>query len=96
MIKKISIAIDAMGGDNSPDKTVEGISLFIKKNQSKDDFFLNLYGDKNKIAEKIDFFYKNPKITVQMGIKARNTIEEKGSWEKMTENIIEFCKVNKN
>ncbi len=52
--------------------------------------------DKNKIAEKIDFFYKNPKITLQMGIKARNTIEEKGSWEKMTENIIEFCKVNKN
>ena len=31
MIKKISIAIDAMGGDNSPDKTVEGISFFIKK-----------------------------------------------------------------
>ena len=53
MIKKISIAIDAMGGDNSPDKTVEGISFFIKKNQSRDDFFLNLYGDKNKIAEKI-------------------------------------------
>ena len=31
-----------------------------------------------------------------MGIKARKTIEEKGSWEKMTNNIVEFCKVNKN
>ena len=27
MSKKISIAIDAMGGDNSPDKTVEGIKI---------------------------------------------------------------------
>ena len=25
MSKKISIAIDAMGGDNAPDKTIEGI-----------------------------------------------------------------------
>ena len=29
MSKKISIAIDAMGGDNSPDKTIQGISFFI-------------------------------------------------------------------
>jgi fatty acid/phospholipid biosynthesis enzyme len=31
MKKKITIAIDAMGGDNSPDKTIEGISIFLKK-----------------------------------------------------------------
>ena len=31
MTKKISIAIDAMGGDNSPFKTIEGVNLFIKK-----------------------------------------------------------------
>ncbi len=31
MLKKISIAIDAMGGDNSPDKTIDGINLFLKK-----------------------------------------------------------------
>ena len=35
MSKKISIAIDAMGGDNSPDKTMEGIKLFIDKNKNK-------------------------------------------------------------
>ena len=30
-MKKISIAIDAMGGENSPYKNIEGISLFIKE-----------------------------------------------------------------
>ena len=45
MSKKISIAIDAMGGDNSPDKTIEGVKLFIEKNNLKDDFILNIsYG----------------------------------------------------
>ena len=39
MNKKISIAIDAMGGENSPKKTIEGVDLFIKKNILKDDFF---------------------------------------------------------
>ena len=32
MIKKITIAIDAMGGENSPTKTIEGINKFVKKN----------------------------------------------------------------
>jgi Fatty acid/phospholipid biosynthesis enzyme len=27
------IAIDAMGGDNSPDKIIEGISLFLKEDK---------------------------------------------------------------
>ena len=27
------IAIDAMGGDNSPDKVIEGISLFLKEDK---------------------------------------------------------------
>ena len=35
MTRKISIAIDAMGGDNSPDKTIEGVSFFIKKIRKK-------------------------------------------------------------
>ena len=48
MSKKISIAIDAMGGDNSPDKTIEGISFFLKKNYSKDDFILNIFGKKRR------------------------------------------------
>ena len=35
MPQKISIAIDAMGGDNSPDKTIEGIKIFLDKNKKK-------------------------------------------------------------
>ena len=51
MSKKISIAIDAMGGDNSPDKTIEGIKLFLDKNKSKDDFILNVFGKETIIRE---------------------------------------------
>ena len=42
MNKKITIAIDAMGGENSPDKIIKAVSLFIKKYISKDDYVLNL------------------------------------------------------
>ena len=52
MLKKISIAIDAMGGDNSPDKTIEGIKIFLDKN-TKDDFILNIFGKELQIKEKI-------------------------------------------
>ena len=53
MKKKISIAIDAMGGDNSPDKVIEGISIFIKKNRLKNDFVLNIFGQEKVINETI-------------------------------------------
>ena len=53
MTKKISIAIDAMGGDNSPDKTIAGIKFFLEKNSSKNDFILNIFGQENKINEKL-------------------------------------------
>ena len=54
MKKQITIAIDAMGGDNSPDKTINGVSLFLKKYYKKKDFFLKLYGDKDKIQDKLN------------------------------------------
>jgi phosphate acyltransferase len=53
MTKKITIAIDAMGGDNSPDKTIEGVLFFLKKNSKNNDFLLNLFGDEEKIKNKI-------------------------------------------
>ena len=59
MIKKITIAIDAMGGDNSPDKTVEGVSFFLKKNKTNNDFLLNLFGDEQKIKEKLEKYKIN-------------------------------------
>ena len=56
MSKKISIAIDAMGGDNSPDKTIEGIKLFLDKNKNNNDYILNIFGKQNIINEKIKRF----------------------------------------
>ena len=54
MSKKISIAIDAMGGDNSPDKTIEGIKLFLDKNKKNDDFILNIFGKEKELEEKLN------------------------------------------
>ena len=53
MSKIITIAIDAMGGDNSPDKTIQGVGIFLKNNKTNKDFLLNLFGDQNKIKEKL-------------------------------------------
>ena len=33
MKDKITIAIDAMGGENSPDKNIHGLSLFLQNNK---------------------------------------------------------------
>ena len=54
MSKKISIAIDAMGGDNSPTKVIDAVILFINNNKNKDDFILNLFGDEKLLTEKIN------------------------------------------
>ena len=56
MSNRISIAIDAMGGDNSPDKTIEGIKFFIDKNKANNDFILNLFGKEEILKEKIKKF----------------------------------------
>ena len=58
MPKKINIAIDAMGGDNSPKKTIEGVKFFLEKNHKNNDFILNLYGSEKEINAEI----KNHKI----------------------------------
>ena len=44
MSKKISTASDSMGVYNSPDKNIERISFFIKKNKSENDLIRNLFG----------------------------------------------------
>ena len=48
MTKPIIIAVDAMGGDNSPKKIIDGIELHRSKNKN---VFYKLFGDKNKIEE---------------------------------------------
>ena len=51
MQDKVKIAIDAMGGDNSPDKVLGGIEISLKEN--KENFFY-LYGNKKLLEEKIN------------------------------------------
>jgi len=50
MSEKIKIAIDAMGGENSPKKIIEGIEISLKKNT---DNFFYLYGKKDSLEREI-------------------------------------------
>ncbi len=58
MKKPIVIAVDAMGGDNSPNKVIDGIELYQKKNKN---IFYKLFGNKFLISESL----KNKKIDNQ-------------------------------
>ena len=53
MPKIISIAIDAMGEDHSPDKTIKGVQIFLEQNKSNEDFILNIFGKANEINAKL-------------------------------------------
>jgi len=48
MSKKIKIAVDAMGGDNSPKKIIEGINHHFKNNKNT---FYQIFGDKGQIEK---------------------------------------------
>ena len=70
-----TIAIDAMGGENSPDKIIEGLGLFLKENNK---FFFNLYGLENQIIKSL----KKYNLTNSKNIKifnCANTIQDKNS-----------------
>ena len=62
MEKKICIAIDAMGGENSPFKNIKGINLFYNKNKNKNDFLFNIFGDREKISNEIKKYSLPPEI----------------------------------
>ena len=51
MSEKIKIAVDAMGGDGSPKKIIDGI---IYNHQSNKNIFYKIFGDKNKIFSLIE------------------------------------------
>ena len=61
MNKAIKIAVDAMGGDGSPRKTIEGIIHHYKNNK---DTFYQIFGDQNKITNIIN--NKLPKNTFEL------------------------------
>ena len=50
MSNKVKISIDAMGGENSPNKIIDGIEISLKSNQ---DNFFYLFGQKNLLEKKI-------------------------------------------
>ena len=50
MSKSVIIAVDAMGGDNSPNKIIAGISQYLKKNTN---VYFRIFGMKNSINEEI-------------------------------------------
>ena len=54
MNKIIKIAVDAMGGDNSPKKIIEGIIHHFQKNKNT---FYQIFGDKDKILNHISTFH---------------------------------------
>ena len=56
MNNKVIIAVDAMGGENSPSKIIDGIGLSLK--ESKENFF-KLYGNKDQLNLLVN---KKPKI----------------------------------
>jgi phosphate acyltransferase len=50
MSNKVNIAIDAMGGENSPKKIIDGINIYLEKNK---DCFFYLYGKSSIIKKTI-------------------------------------------
>ena len=84
MLDKVKISIDVMGGDNSPDKTLEGINLFIKRNQNINDYVFYLFGDETIINQKLSNFkylknnYKifDTKIVVTDDLSAISSIKK--------------------
>ena len=47
MTSMIKIAVDAMGGDNSPEKIIKGI---IHHHKNNSDVFYKIFGNKDKIT----------------------------------------------
>ena len=84
MLDKVKISIDVMGGDNSPDKTLEGLNLFIKRNQNISDYIFYLFGDEIIINQKLGNYkylknnYKifDTKIVVSNELSAISSIKK--------------------
>ena len=65
MKKKITIAIDAMGGENAPKKNIEGLKIFLDKNSKNNDFIIHLFGNEQIINKEISKL-KIPKEVVEV------------------------------
>ena len=72
MKDKITIAIDAMGGENSPKKILSGIEISLKL--SKEIFFY-LYGDEKILVESFKEMIVNKDLRDSFGRKGRTHVE---------------------
>ena len=103
MEEKVKISIDLMGGDNSPDKTLLGIDLFVKRNKNKNDYFFYLFGDENIVRKKISklkYLKSNYKL-VDTKIVVSNDLSplaalKKGKGSSMWESIHSQISLNAN
>ena len=77
MNKKITIAIDAMGGDDAPKKNIEGLDIFLKRNSYKDDFSIHLFGDEDIL--KRELVKKNIKSNLIKIIHTNGIVSDKES-----------------
>tara|TARA_Y100001970_G_C14208565_1_gene845509 strand:+ start:238 stop:1284 length:1047 start_codon:yes stop_codon:yes gene_type:complete len=84
MKESIKIAIDLMGGENSPEKNLEGANIFLKRNKNVTDVFFYFFGDQtqvNKIISKYKYLKNNykvfdSKIVVSDDLSALSTIKK--------------------
>ena len=84
MKQGVKIAIDLMGGENSPHKNLEGVNLFLKRNRFIKDCFFYFFGDESKINSLISKYkyiknnYKifDTKIVVSDDLSALSTIKK--------------------
>jgi len=95
---KFKISIDLMGGDNSPEKTLEGIDLFAKRYKNQNDYFFYLFGDSDILIPKIkklkylksNYKLLNTKIIVSNELSPMSALKKgKGSsmWESIQSQI---------
>ena len=99
--KKSNISIDLMGGDHSPDKTLKGIDLFVKRYNKENDYFFYLFGDSEIVIPKINKLkylksnYKiiDTKITVSNDLSPMSALK-KGKGSSMWESIYSQTSLN--
>ena len=87
MSNAIRIAVDAMGGDNSPDKIINGIIHHFKNNE---DVFYSIFGDEKKI----NYCLNNKKFIFKVK-KAKSFYYDKYSLKKSYEVLTKIDMKNK-
>jgi glycerol-3-phosphate acyltransferase PlsX len=70
-----TVAIDAMGGDNSPNKIIDGLRLFLKEDQG---IFFNIYGKEELVKKSLDRYTDIPQDNYKI-INCKTQIEDKNS-----------------